>query len=95
MKKPKRQYRIAAGLIAKQLKGNSVIFDPDTAFFYSFNRTASFIFKGLKKGLSQPEIIKRMCKEYEIESATAQKDTQEIIRFLKKHKILIPASKEN
>ena len=82
------KYKANKGLIDQKLENKTVIFDSDESILYTFNETASFIFKKLKKGLSEEEIIQNLVKRYYIKEEKVKKDFRELISELKKKAII-------
>ena len=81
-------YKINKGFIVQKLDDKTVIFDGDNSVLYAFNETASYIFKKLKTGQSEKEIIASLVKRYDIKDGRAKKDIKELIAELKKKKII-------
>jgi hypothetical protein len=53
-------YQIQKGLIIQKIDNEIVIFDAEESLLYTLNATASEIFRLLKKGLKEEEIVERM-----------------------------------
>jgi len=51
---------------------------------YTLNETAADIFKMIKKGLKEDEIIERMLKKYQVKKERVEKDVKALIGVLKK-----------
>jgi hypothetical protein len=82
-------YQIQKGLIIQKIDKETVIFDAEESVLYTLNETASEIFRLLKKGLKEEEIVERMVKKYEVRKERVEKDVKELIKELKKRKILV------
>ncbi len=82
------QYRINKGLITQKLDDKTVIFDGEESVLYTFNESASFIFKKIKKGEEKEKIIEMVEKKYDITKDRAEKDFNELITDLKKKRII-------
>ena len=82
-------YQIQKGLIIQKIDKETVIFDAEESVLYTLNETASEIFRLLKKGLSEEEIVERMVKKYDVRKERVEKDVREIIGKLEKRKILV------
>ena len=82
------KYKINKGFIVQKLDDKTVIFDGEESVLYTFNQTASEIFKKLKKGDQEEKIINDMIKKYKIKKEKAQKDFSELMTELKKKKII-------
>lgn len=88
------KYKITKGLITQKLDEKTVVFDGEKSILYTLNRTATDIFKLLKKGLEKKEIIEKMVKKYKIKPERIEKDVNELISDLKQKKILKFASRQ-
>lgn len=82
------KYKINKGFIVQKLDDKTVIFDGEESVLYTFNETASFIFKKIKKGEEREKIIEMVEKKYDIKKERVQKDFNELITDLKKKKIV-------
>lgn len=82
------KYKINKGFIVQKLDNKTVIFDGEESVLYTFNETASFIFKKIKRGSEEDAIIEEMVKKYRIKKERAKKDLEELISDLKKKKII-------
>ena len=82
------KYRIQKGLIVQKLGKETVIFDGEESVLYTLNETASEIFKMIKKGLSEEEIVEKMVKKYSIKKEKAEKDVKELVEGLIKKGIV-------
>jgi len=82
------KYKINKGYIVQKLDNKTVIFDGEESVLYTFNETASFIFKKLKLGWDEKQIIQILTKRYSIKVDRAKKDISELISDLKKKKIV-------
>lgn len=82
------KYKINKGFITQKLDDKTVIFDGEESVLYTFNETASFIFKKIKKGEEREKIIEMVKKKYDIKKDRAEKDFNELIADLKKKKIV-------
>jgi len=86
-------YQIQKGLIIQKIDKETVIFDAEESVLYTLNETASEIFRLLKKGLKEEEIVERMVKKYEVRKERVERDVREIIGKLEKRKILVLKNK--
>ena len=82
------KYKINKGFIVQKLDDKTVIFDGEKSVLYTFNETASFIFRRLKLGRSIVEIVKTLMMKYKIGEIEAKKDIKELIRDLLAKKII-------
>lgn len=88
----KMKYKINKGFIYEELDDKMVIFDGEKSALYTFNETASYIFKKLKKGVEKEKIIEMVEKKYDIKKDRAEKDFNEMIADLKKRKVISSSS---
>jgi hypothetical protein len=82
------KYKIQKGLIVQKLGKETVIFDGEESVLYTLNETASEIFKMIKKGLSEEEIVEKMVKKYSLKKEKAEKDVRELVEELIKKGIV-------
>jgi len=82
-------YQIQKGLIIQKIDKETVIFDAEESVLYTLNETAAEIFKMIKKGLKEDEIVEKMLKKYEVKKERVEKDVKELIEELRKRKILV------
>ncbi|MEK7597030.1 MAG: PqqD family protein [Patescibacteria group bacterium] len=82
------KYKINKGLITQKLDNKTVIFDGDESILYTFNETASYIFKKIKSGEDEERIINLIVKRYQIKPEKAKKDLRDLLVDLKKKKII-------
>lgn len=83
------KYKVNKNCIFQKLDNSLVGFDIDNSILYSFNETAEFIFKKLKKGIDEKEIAVLLAQKYEVDPKTALKDITRLLKDLKKNKILL------
>ena len=82
------KYKLNKGFVTQKLDEKTVIFDGEESVLYTFNETASEIFRLLKKNLEEKEIIEKITKKYLIKKEKVEKDFNELIADLKKKKII-------
>ncbi len=61
-----------------------MVFDNEKLVFYALNETTTEIFKMIKKGLKEEEIVEKMVKKYEVKKERVEKDVKELIGELEK-----------
>ncbi|MGB9883544.1 MAG: PqqD family protein [Microgenomates group bacterium] len=81
-------YQIQKGLIIQKIDKETVIFDAEESVLYTLNETAGEMFKMLKKGLKEGEIVEKMLKKYQVKKERVEKDLQELIKNLEEKKIV-------
>jgi hypothetical protein len=86
-------YQIQKGLIIQKLDKETVIFDAEESVLYTLNETAAEIFKMIKKGLKEEEIVEKMVKKYKVKKERVEKDVKELFKELEKRKILVLKNK--
>jgi hypothetical protein len=86
-------YQIQKGLIIQKIDKETVIFDAEESVLYTLNETASEIFRLIKKGLKEEEIVERMVKKYDVRKERVKKDVKELVEELRKRKILVLKNK--
>lgn len=83
-----QSYKINTGFIVDKVGDDTVIFDGERSILHTFNETAYFIFKLIKKGHSRELITKKIVEAYHIDRQLAQKDLDLLINFLLTKKII-------
>jgi hypothetical protein len=83
-------YKINRSIIFQKLDDQFVCFDTGKSAIYTFNPTAEYVFKKIKSGWAEKNILVAMTKKYDAPLATIKKDIKTIITDMLKHKILIP-----
>jgi len=82
------KYKINKGFIVEKIEGKTIIYDEKKSVLYTFNETASYIFKKIKQGKEKEEIIELIIKRYNITKKRADKDVENLISELLKNKIV-------
>jgi len=82
------KYKINKGLITQKLDDKTVIFDGEESILYTFNETASYIFKKIKAQEDKMKIIDAVVKKYGVKPEKVKKDLDELFVDLKKKKII-------
>ncbi|GAB4219531.1 MAG: hypothetical protein Fur009_6150 [Candidatus Microgenomates bacterium] len=82
------KYVIKKGFLIDKLDDEIVIFDEEKSVLYTLNHTATEIFKLLKKGLNEEEIIEKMVKKYNVKEDKVKKDFKKLINDLFEKKII-------
>ena len=83
------KYKINKGFIVQKLDDKTVIFDGEESVLYTFNETASFIFKKIKSGEDEEKTVDLIAKRYQIKPEKAKKDLKDLLVDLKKKKIIV------
>lgn len=83
-----KKYKVRKGFITEKLDEKTVIFDGEESILYTFNETASDIFKKIKLGWDEQKITTELVKKYKISESKAKKDLRELLVDLKKKKII-------
>lgn len=82
------KYKIKKGFIVQRMKDKVVIFDSERSLLYTFNETASFIFKKLKLGWDKEEIMEDLVKKYKTKTENVRGDVEDLISVLLTEKII-------
>jgi len=82
-------YQIQKGLIIQKIDKETVIFDAEESVLYTLNETAAEIFRLIKKGLEEDEIIEKIVKKYDVKKEKVEKDIKKLLEELKKKKIIL------
>lgn len=82
------KFKINKGFISQKIDDKITIFDPDSSFLYTFNETASYIFRKLKIGWDKSKIVENLIKRYKIKADKAEADFAELFSDLKRNGII-------
>lgn len=85
-------YKINQSIVFQKLDNQLACFDTDESVIYTLNDTAEFVFRKLKSGWKEEEIITAMAKKYEVVLLTLKKDVKILIKDMIKNKIIYPTS---
>lgn len=87
--KKQKYWHLNSDFIFEFIDGKLTVFDAEKSFLYTFNETASYIFKLLKKNETKQSIVDRMQKRYDITQEVAAKDFDALLSSLKTKQILL------
>ncbi|HVZ66678.1 MAG TPA: PqqD family protein [Patescibacteria group bacterium] len=76
------KYKINKGLINQVVGGKMTIFDGENSLLHTFSESGSFIFKKIRIGADDQDIIDMLVKRYGIKRAIAEKDFYEFVNEL-------------
>ena len=68
---------------------NGFLFLPTTGESFTLNPTGILVLNALKEGKESTVIIKMLIDEYDIDTATAEKDFHDFVSQLKNHNLII------
>lgn len=86
------KYKVVKGLISQKMGDTLTIFDGERSVLYTLNETASFIFKKIKSGQNEQDIVRQLVKKYKIKPDKAKKDAKKFVEDLKKKGIVKPTN---
>jgi len=89
MKKITSIYKVNKNVIFQKIDKQLVGFDIDNSSLYTFNETAEYIFAKFKSKIDPARIASLLAKKYEVDEKTAKKDVDELLKDLKKNKVLV------
>lgn len=87
--KEQKQYQFNPDFIFEFIEQKLTVFDAEKSFLYTFNETASYIFKLLKKNEVKEKIVEKMQKRYDISQEVASRDFEALFSSLKTKQILL------
>lgn len=79
---------IKKDFVIDKIDGEITIFNTDSSIFYSFNKSASYIFEMIKKGFDEKRMISSMTRKFKIPEIQAKKDISVFLKKLSKNKII-------
>ena len=75
--------RIRDDILTAQLQGEAVLLDLQTKRYYRLNATGARIWKGVQDLLPPHEIVDALVREFEVDRATAQAETERALEDLR------------
>ncbi len=81
-------------IVSKIIGDEAILLDVHTGYCYSFNESATAIWKALNRNLSVEKIAKGLAEAYQVPETTAQKDLDRFLKSLMKENILKSLPKE-
>lgn len=88
MECPMKELKLNKGFITQKLDNKTVIFDGEKSLLYTFNESASFIFKKIKSGLNERQLATALIKRYKITEKRAKEDIEAILNDLRNLEII-------
>lgn len=85
----KFRYKIRKGFITQKIDNKITIFDEEKSYLYTFNETASYVFKKIKLGWERKQIVDALVRNYNIKEKQAQEDFASLTKDLLTKKIII------
>ena len=67
-----------------------ILVDLNTKKYYQLNETAMLIWKGLEKGLSPEQITQEIVANYDVTTADAALNIQELLNELQNYNLVVP-----
>lgn len=84
------KYRVNNSLIFTLLKdGSGVILRLSDTFFYSLNETGVVIWKEIENGAGTGEIVRTLCREFEVPEKEAMQDITTFLEDLRREKLIM------
>ena len=85
----RQKFRIDKNAIAYRIiSGKGVILNLETSYYYTLNKSATQIWDLLNKGKDLEEILTYLKKEYPLPEEKLREDLMELIKDLKKEKLI-------
>ena len=72
----------------REVEGSVVIISPEDSVLHELNETASFIWKRATGEHSVPQIAAQLAAEFEVDAATAEHDTAELLEQFTNKRLL-------
>lgn len=86
-------YKLNKGFIVQKIDHKqTIVFDGESSMLFTFNETASCVFRLLKTEKTKKEIVDYLCDHYKVGTERAQKDVKTIIGDFLKKKIFVALS---
>ena len=83
-------FTVSENISFRQVGNEVFLLHRDNNSVFNLNTTATFIWNSILAGKDVQVIITELCEQFEIDTKTASKDTNELISKLINSKILLP-----
>ncbi len=83
-------YTINKDVAFREVDGSILLINLKSGLYYSFNPTATFVFRLLSRGMAVPEILREMCESYDVPEETARLDLDGCLVALVREGIVAP-----
>lgn len=83
-----RRVRRGSKTASRIVEGEAIIFTPQDSMIHSMNEVGTRIWELLEQEKTIEEIVKVICKEYEVEEKKAEQDIMEFIETLHNKEIV-------
>lgn len=81
-------YKIRENLVVEEIEDSVIIFDTENERFFELKGIGSFIWKNMDNK-SFDEVVGTIRNEFEVDSETAEEDTNEFIKNLLDNKLIV------
>jgi hypothetical protein len=82
------RYAVSPDAVFAPLEGGTVLLNLHTKRYYSLNETGAVIWAMLERQLTREEMVNRLTREYEIESAAAASAIDDLLRELMAERLI-------
>lgn len=79
--------------LCTEVDSETVMMHTETGKYYGLDKISTHIWQLLEKSTSTENIINRLVEEYEVEQATCEKDTKELLEGMLQLKMILIAEK--
>jgi hypothetical protein len=80
--------RINEKVMSKTLSGEEVLLDLFSGNYFGMNGVGTFLWKKIKQGASEDDLVKALSDAYDLDPKSAARDVRDFIKSLSKEKIL-------
>lgn len=89
--KSAEKYKHAEHTAWRRVEKESIILDLNTSMYYSLNESGAYIWEHLGAGETPAQVAAGLCGEFDVETASAERDVADLVKELASEKLLIPA----
>jgi hypothetical protein len=81
-------YRVSEGVRSTHGQDGAIVLDVQQGQMFNMNRVGSRILELLERGSAEPDIVKVISHEFNVNSEVVEDDVRDFIEALRKHKLL-------
>jgi hypothetical protein len=85
------RYKRDGRLPFQELQGQAVVVVPARRELHEFDETATFLWSALARESSVGDLVAALCEEFEVDSATAEKDVRDFLASLVEKGLVVRA----
>lgn len=86
------RWTVPDDVLAAQLEGEAVLLHMETKDYFRLNATAAVIWQGLERGKDRDALVADLCREFEVDAATAGAELDRLMGELAGRRLIVEAA---